>query len=318
MIYVSQGHQRGIGLEVFFKSLLCLPKKEVKNFKLFAYQEDCEISLKALLIDYAFNDHELILNGVVVKAHWLKETGIVHSTGSLFKALIEAEKNNAILITLPTSKDQIVDPYKPSLMLAGHTEFFRHFYQNKNISMLFAGTQLNTLLITDHYSLKDFLSIISSELIIAKISMTLDSYPLELIQIKNVYLSGINPHIGEGGLLGNEDQFVFDAIKTLKVKYPSISFHGPFSGDTMIFHHQDNESLFVYMYHDQGLGVFKALNKYIGLNISVGMPVLRMSVDHGTAFDQFGKNQADYSGCLYLLESALKIKKARKNAGPIS
>lgn len=309
MIYISQGHELGIGLEVLFKSFLCLTQKDLSEFKLFLYEDDCKKTLDLLPLDYSIEKDSLNLSGLKIITHWLKETNIPHSTGSLVKALIECQKDeNGILVTMPTTKDQIVDPYKPSLTLAGHTEFFRYFYQNDNISMVFHGNNLNTLLVTDHYSLTDFIKKISTKMIVDKVSTTLNSFPTKLSAIQDVYLAGINPHIGEGGILGTEDKFVFEAINELKTLYPKISFHGPYSGDTMIFHHKKLSDLFVYMYHDQGLGVFKALNRFIGLNISVGMPVLRLSVDHGTAFDQFGKNQADYSGCLYLLEKALKIK----------
>lgn len=312
MIYISQGHERGVGIEILVKSLLCLPQSLISNFKLFIYPEDLKSTLESMKLECEVLENSFIVCNTKIYAHWLKETGIPHSTGSLMKALIEAERDKqSILLTMPTSKDQIVDPLRPSRILAGHTEFFRDFYKNNNISMVFHGNELNSLLITDHLSLKDFIDKINTKMIVEKISTTIESYPKTLSVLSSIYLSGINPHNGEGGILGNEDKFVSEAIEELKLRYPDKKIMGPYSGDTMIFHHKNNNSLFVYMYHDQGLGVFKALNKYIGINISIGMPILRMSVDHGTAFEMFGKNRADYSGCLFLLETALKlIKKA--------
>src|SRR5690606_20489555 len=205
----SQGHERGVGIEILIKSLLCLPQRNVDHFKLYLYPEDLRQTLESMNLEYQILENTLDIFGTHINVHWLKETGIPHSTGSLMKALIEAGRDkNSVLITMPTSKDQIVDPLRPSRILAGHTEFFRDFYKNQNISMVFHGNSLNSLLITDHLSLKDFISKINTKTIVEKISTTLDSYPRALSSPSKVYLSGISPHNGEGGILGDEDKYV--------------------------------------------------------------------------------------------------------------
>ena len=158
------------------------------------------------------------------------------------------------------------------------------------------------MLLTDHLPLKDIPQTITEDLIIKKVSTTIN----HLTHIKNILIAGINPHAGENGLIGTEDQVINKAIIRLKQIYPTHTFQGPISGDTMYFMHQNESDLLVYPYHDQGLGVFKAIKKTYGINFTLGLPFKRLSVDHGTAFALFGKNSANYSGALYCLETVFK------------
>ncbi len=107
--------------------------------------------------------------------------------------------------------------------------------------------------------------------------------------------------------MGSEELNLKPAIDKLK-STPNLNVIGYISGDTLHFHKKDNiKQLFVYMFHDQGLSKFKSENGVIGLNITFGLPFLRLSVDHGTAFDLYGKNKANISGMLYLINTALKV-----------
>ena len=105
----------------------------------------------------------------------------------------------------------------------------------------------------------------------------------------------------------DEEKYIKKDILDLEKLYGHI-FSGPFSGDTL-HHHQrlDKKQLFVYMYHDQGLAQFKSQYGLIGLNITLGLPFLRLSVDHGTAFDLYGKNKANISGMLFLFKQAFEV-----------
>ena len=87
-----------------------------------------------------------------------------------------------------------------------------------------------------------------------------------------------------------------------------LDVSGPYPGDTMYFEKRSPQDLLVYLFHDQGLGVFKGLQGFIGSNITLGLPYPRFSPDHGTSFSLFGKNQADYRGCAYSLNEALSLR----------
>jgi len=296
MIYVTQGHERGIGLEIFLKSFLLLSTHERAQITLISNQTDLDENRDLLHLK-----KDLFKNLNVIEPE-SSET-LPSSTASLLKALdIIATKD--ILVTLPTSKDQLI--YKGK-SLAGYTEFFREFYNKKNISMTFKGIDQDVLLITDHIPLKSVASSINSQLIIDKVETTLNFYKKYFYSFDEVIFAGINPHAGENGILGLEDKCILEA-KTFLENKSSISFIGPVSGDTLhTLHKPSRKQLFVYMFHDQGLAPFKSKFGFIGLNISMGLPFLRLSVDHGTAFGLHGKNMGDISGMLYLLKTAFGV-----------
>ncbi|MBF0311928.1 MAG: 4-hydroxythreonine-4-phosphate dehydrogenase PdxA [Oligoflexia bacterium] len=303
-IYIAQGHEKSIGLEILLKSLSCLSPEEIKKFCLITFHSSLADVFATIKLGEKNKKH--------IPAKFIKENDslLPQTTQSLLECLrlIKASKSKkkSILLTLPTSKDQLILNGK---LLKGYTEFFRTYYHNPNLPMVFKGPYTNVLLITDHIPLVEVVKL-SEELIFEKIKITLENFPQYFSPIEEVVLSGINPHAGENGLLGNnEEKNIINAISKLKKLFPKVSFIGPVSGDTLFFHKKsNNKQLFVYMYHDQALSIFKSLYGIIGLNITLGLPFLRLSVDHGTAFELYGKNQANYLSALYMLKTALEIK----------
>lgn len=296
MIYVTQGHEKGIGLEIFLKSYLLLSGLEKSQVTLIADQDDLNTNLRDLKLPQKNFSGLKVINPK-------KEAGSPSSSRALLKAL-EIITPSDILVTLPTSKDQLV--YK-NKNLAGYTEFFREYFNNTNISMTFKGVSQNVLLITDHVALKDVTKKITKDLIVDKTSTTIEFYKKYFSTFDEVVFSGINPHVGENGILGNEDIIINHAIDELRTKH-ILKLSGPFSGDTLHMHLNPKLSqLFVYMFHDQGLAQFKAQHGLIGLNVSMGLPFLRLSVDHGTAFDLYGKNKANAAGMIFLFKQAFEV-----------
>lgn len=299
MIRVTQGHENGIGLEIFIKSFLLLSSTEQSKFKLYCFQESLKLTLEKSKLVFNIQDDGIIIANSFLSCEWLSGD-LPESTISLNKALIDISEQE-VLLTLPTSKDQLIDD---GIQRAGYTEFLRARYKS-DLSMLFSSPNENYLLVTDHIPLIDVTKKINSKLIHKKVKLCLDNFKKYFYTFNEVVFSGLNPHCGENGLLGDKDSEIDEAIKSLSKEYP-LTFKGPLSGDTLHLHYRDKNQLFVYMYHDQGLPVFKSKNHVVGLNITLGLPFLRMSVDHGTAFNLYGKNQANYLGCHYLLRCALK------------
>lgn len=291
MIYISQGHEKGIGLEVFFKSILSLGN--TKNYILVAFRKSIEETLNSLQVNYSFSEKHLILNKFL-KLSFIEPTFKDSETISCLNYCLDIMTSNDVLFTLPSSKDQFISD---NLQSNGHTEYFREYFKIKDLSMFFNLNDSNVLLLSDHIPLKDVSTFLTEEIIINKVMNC-----LKFKQFKDVYFSGINPHAGEEGLLGNEDKIINKAINKLKANYKNINFHGPLSGDTLYFN-KSLDNLLVYSFHDQALAAFKTHNKLFGANITLGMPFIRYSVDHGTAFNLFGKNVADYRGCLNILRS---------------
>ena len=302
MIYVSQGHEESIGLEVFIKSFLMLSPSQRDGFCLVANKEAVEETLNSLNIFYLFTEKYIKISSSNLFFKNIEVSSLPLSTASLNYILESMDYSKDILLTLPTSKDQLV--YQ-DIKAAGYTEFLRKSFKNNFVSMLFSSPTDDALLITDHIKLSEVSSTIDEDLIINKVSNVLIYYSKYFEFYEEVIFAGINPHAGEGGLLGNEDKCISKAIEKLSLRF-DIPFIGPLSGDTLHFHKSDKKQLLVYMFHDQGLPWFKSRNHVVGLNISLGLPFLRMSVDHGTAFGLFKKNKANYLGCHYLLISAIK------------
>lgn len=287
MIYVTGGHEKGIGLEVFFKSYSSLPLKVQKKVTLIFPEKE--------LGNYP--------NIKVPKA--LKIISPKKISTPSYDSLnwaIDNLKEKDILLTLPTSKDQI--NFKKNYL--GHTEYFRDVYNNQFIAMCFKNFNYNTLLVSDHIPVKEISSKITPKMIINKVCSTLEGFGKYFHKINHVFVTGLNPHAGENGLLGNEENSIKEAIITLKSKF-DISFYGPIPPDSLQKEKIEKDKLFVYMYHDQLLPLFKARSSQTGLNISFGMPFLRMSVDHGTAFEIYGKNKANSTSCLLSLVEAYNI-----------
>ncbi len=303
MILVSQGHEQSIGLEVFFKSFILLSKEEQKLFKLVADKNSILRTLNSLKFNYEISNSSVTFgNSIVCFEQFDDNQQVPQSTNSLNRCLEIINHARDILLTLPTSKDQLIDEGN---LRAGYTEFLRARYNVADTAMVFSSENDHYLLVTDHIPLAEVTKTITEDLIIRKVTNTIEGYNKYFSHFDEILFAGINPHVGENGILGSEDCVVSNAIEQLKVQYPNVSFKGPFSGDTLHFHNNQSTQLKVYMYHDQGLPIFKALNGTVGLNISLGLPFLRMSVDHGTAFELYQKDSADYQGALYLLKRAV-------------
>jgi 4-hydroxythreonine-4-phosphate dehydrogenase len=293
MILVTQGHEKGIGLEVFIKSFLCLPSFSQSKFKLFCNKETLIETLRSINISFDYLSDRLLFSFI--------ESNTTQTIRSMNLAIDEIHSRD-ILLTLPSSKEQFI--YKDKV-LSGHTEYFRNVYSDSNIVMSFISKDLNVLLLTDHIRVNDIGRSITQEMVTNKVSLFLNNIK-SLRNIDRVYFSGVNPHNGENGMMGDEDNEISKSIVRLKQKFSNISFLGPIAADTLFFNQHDSNTLFIYAYHDQGLSVFKQHNGLQGINLTLGLPFIRVSPDHGTAFELYGKDRANYLGMNYLLDEILK------------
>jgi len=306
MIYVSQGHEKGISLEVFFKAVLRLPTEIISCIELHANKDEVKKTLTDLDFQFQFSDEKILIFNKIVKIKPLDGSDNFQSSESL-KNILNVIKHNDVLVTLPTSKDQLVHN---DINCSGYTEFLRSYFKNDNLSMIFKGIDGYTLLLTDHIPLSQVPKSIKKELVVEKIRNSIIGLTKYFNGPDKFIFSGINPHAGEGGILGQEDEVITESLIALKKEFDGIKFIGPIPGDTLHFHERHNsKDVFVYAYHDQGLPRFKDNSGLFGINITLGLPFIRMSVDHGTAFSLYGKNTADCSGCLYVLKEAYKVMK---------
>lgn len=297
-VYVTQGHEKGVGLEVFFKSCLMLSREQLQKIKLLGYEASIFATLRSLRLPFAFQEGTVSVGGVSVDCEWLGEENASQSFASLELGMKLAE-SGGILFTLPTSKDQF--PGYP-----GHTEYFRAFYRRPDLGMFFSSPLLQVLLISDHLAVNALSETLTEELVYRRLlnaTTTLDRWGWP---VKRILIAGLNPHAGENGLIGNEDERIARAVNRLRSK-TRIPVAGPFPGDTMLLEKTAPDDLLVYLFHDQGLGVFKGLQGFVGSNITLGLPYPRFGPDHGTSFSLYGRNVADHRGCEFSLKQALTM-----------
>jgi len=299
-VYISQGHESGIGLEVLIKSIVLLSPAEIEKLHLFTFKDSLIKTLKSLNIPFNLNERRLKIANKHLALSFLNEVDFSESFTSLTSAMKHAEANG-ILFTLPTSKDQFPQG-------AGHTEYFRKKYKSLNLGMFFSGPNSQVLLVTDHIAVKELSKTLTTTRITDTIKKSLNTLIEWNWPIKDIFIAGLNPHAGEDGLIGDEDHRVKESIHNLK-KHFHKNITGPFSGDTMYNLKGHKDDLLIYLFHDQGLGVFKSLEGFIGSNITLGLSFPRFSPDHGTSFSLFEKNKADYRGCHFSLKQALTLLK---------
>ena len=208
------------------------------------------------------------------------------------KAASILKKGNAqALITAPVNKEAI---NKSGIPFQGHTEYLAEFTNTKKFAMMLCGGQLKVTTVTRHVPLKKVSDILTQAKIIEAVRLT-DSALKRYFGIKNprIGICALNPHCGEGGKIGIEEQsMIIPAIK--KIRRFITGIQGPISGD-VIFYMAYNGKLdaVISMYHDQGLGPLKMVAFEKGVNITLGLPFIRTSPDHGTAYDIAGKGIAN-------------------------
>ncbi len=295
-VYITQGHEKGIGLEVFFKSCLMMTRDELSPLTLLAYKKTVSETLETLKLPFIIHNESIEIAGNHINVVWLETVNHSQSFTSIELGMRLAE-SGGVLYTLPTSKDQF--PGFP-----GHTEYFRAFYKKPELGMFFSSPRLKVLLLSDHVAISKLSETMTEELIQNRLNEALKTLEKWKWPINRVLVSGLNPHSGENGLIGNEDSRITKVIKQLSKKY-QFDILGPRPGDTMLLEKNSADDLLVYMFHDQGLAAFKGLQGFIGSNITLGLPYPRFSPDHGTSFHLFGKNQADYRGAIYSLREAI-------------
>lgn len=194
---------------------------------------------------------------------------------------------------------------KADFAFSGHTEYIAELVNKKPVMML-AGDTLKVALLSTHLPLKDVSSYIDKQLIIDVVKIIHQDVK-SLYNIKNpkIYLSGLNPHAGENGTLGDEETLHYiPAIKSLQQQ--GINITGVFAADTMFI--PDNLKtcdVFLCSYHDQGLPVLKTLDFGNAINITLGLGFLRVSCDHGTALNLAGTNKSNCNSLKKACEFAI-------------
>ena len=209
------------------------------------------------------------------------------------------------LVTGPLSKENII---KIDPQFTGHTEHIQKLTKSKNVLMLLGSEKLKLAFITTHIPLQKVSNAINEDAVFSKTKI-LDIELKKKFKIKNprIGILGLNPHAGENGKIGSEEiNKIAPAIK--KLKSQKINITGPISADTAFtVSNRKKYDAFVAMYHDQALPVLKAISFGSGYNITLGVSIIRTSVDHGVALDIAGKDGLDSGSLQSAINLAQKI-----------
>lgn len=307
MILVTQGHEKGVGVEVFLKSVSIAPASWFGQLTLFAQKAVIGRNIRALQLSAEVTAEGIRFPHGLLRCVWIGSSKVLPpSSVAMEEALLGTELvSDPVLFTLPTTKEDLRNPKKPKQLYLGHTEYLRALYGMPDLGMYFTSDDLNVLLLTDHLPLRQVAQTITPVFFRSKMTRSLSYLKKIEPDLRRVLLGGLNPHAGEGGLLGKEEQRLSGALQKLRADFKTHKITGFHPGDTLFNQRESSRDLIVYMHHDQGLGAFKALKGTLGANVTLGLPFLRISVDHGTAFTLYGKNSADYRGAYYCLRKAM-------------
>jgi 4-hydroxythreonine-4-phosphate dehydrogenase len=334
VIGFSCGDINGIGTELIIKTLsdnrildFCTPvvfasNKSINfyrkalsdvNFTYAAIKDNTKPNIKQVNVFNCWDEEVAITPGQ------LNELGGSYAWKSL-RAAVEALKNNSIhgLVTAPIHKKNI---QSAEFNFSGHTPYLKHAFGVNDVVMLMVASNIRVGLLSEHVPVTELANHISAEAILSKLRIMNDSLAKDFgIDRPKIAVLGLNPHAGDEGLIGKEEQTIIKpAIKD--AQNSNILAFGPFSADAFFARGQHEKfDAVLAMYHDQGLIPFKSLAIGEGVNYTAGLPAVRTSPDHGTAFDIAGKGIADASSfiaatfeCIDIINRRAGYAENRKN-----
>ena len=326
VVGITQGDGNGIGYEVIIKALaderildICTPviygsskifgfyKKQIHNIE----------QINTNVINSAKDVHPKRVNivnclpdNVFVEPGQPTPESAKSAMTSLHKAIEDIKQGNIdVLVTGPINKRAMVGE---GFAYTGHTEYLEQEFGVDEAAMLMVSDRLRVGVLTGHIPLNEVPKKITTESILKKLRIMKSSLERDFgIDAPKIAVLGLNPHCGDGGLLGEEEQnIILPAV--LAANEEGIMAFGPYSSDG--FFGMDNYTRYdavLAMYHDQGLAPFKALVAETGINFTAGLPYVRTSPDHGTAYDIAGKGIADATSMREAIYNAIDIYRNR-------
>jgi 4-hydroxythreonine-4-phosphate dehydrogenase len=316
-IIITSGDWDGIGTEVTAKALFHLKCKKPISFIFFRsskipkshlnlidrkYKRTVVSTLKEALQVPFFKNQIIDINSHDRPAQWVEQS-----------AIATYRSQCAALVTGPLSKTEIL---RSGMTDMGHTDILKRVSGTKVVFMTFLGKYLNVLSLTGHIPLSLVASSLKPKLLFNAFRLGTDlSLKLPKKNIKGIGILGLNPHSGESGLIGSEESKIIQPAlykwNSSDLFSTSTKVYGPLVPDvTFMPHTIEKFNLYIAIYHDQALIPFKMLHgQSSGVHLSLGLPFIRTSVDHGTAKDIFNKDKANYGSMLDALNYAIKFAK---------
>ena len=319
---ITQGDGNGIGYEVIIKALadermldICTPViyGSSKIFGFYRKQIHYLEQINTNVISSARDAHQKrvkIINclpdNVFVEPGQPTPESAKSAMTALERAVVDLKEGNIdALVTAPINKRAMVNE---GFGYTGHTEYLQQEFGVSDVLMIMVCDQLKVGVVTGHIPLKDVPGKISKELILTKLRLMKASLERDFgIYSPKIAVLGLNPHCGDGGLLGDEEQsIILPAVQAANEE--GIMAFGPYSPDGFfgLGNYRKFDAVLA-MYHDQGLTPFKALAFELGVNYTAGLPIVRTSPDHGTAYEMAGRDMADPRSMISSIYAAVDI-----------
>ena len=324
---ITQGDGNGIGYEVIIKSLA--DSRILESFtpviygssKLFGFYKKTLHNIDQIdtnVINSAKDVHPKRVNivnclpdNVYVEPGQPTHDAASSAITSLNRAVEDLKAGLIdVLVTAPINKKAMTSE---GFGYTGHTEFLQNSFGVDDVAMFMVSERLKVCVATEHIPLQDVPKAVTEEKILSKLRLMNASLKRDFcVDSPKIAVLSLNPHSGDGGLLGSEEQTVIiPAVQ--KAKAEGIEAFGPFSPDGFFgLGHYARYDATLAMYHDQGLAPFKAIAFDDGVNFTAGLPVVRTSPDHGTAYEMAGRDEADPRSMMSSIFTAIDIYRNRQ------
>ncbi|MCQ2156694.1 MAG: 4-hydroxythreonine-4-phosphate dehydrogenase PdxA [Bacteroidales bacterium] len=328
LVGITQGDSNGIGYEVIIKALS--DPRILDQFtpviygssKLFGFYKKTIPEIEQMdtnVINHPEEAHPKRINilnclpdNVYAEPGQATPESAKAAITALERAVADLKKGDIdVLVTGPINKKAMSGQ---GFGFPGHTEYLQNAFGVKDVTMLMVSSRLRIGVVTGHVPLRDVAGLITEEKIVSKLRLMSDSLKKDFcIDHPRIAVLSLNPHSGDGGLLGDEEQkIIIPAVK--KATEEGILAFGPFSPDGYfgLGHYEEFDATLA-MYHDQGLAPFKTIAFDDGVNFTAGLPVIRTSPDHGTAYEMAGRDEADPHSMRAAIFAAIDIFNRRED-----
>lgn len=296
LLAITPGDVDGIGPEVTTKALRYIAKRSPKFFS----QHEIHI----------FSERRWFPNSLKVVFHEPPFSNRFSGWAIIQAAQLVSQHPRAALVTGPISK---LNLHREGLPYQGHTDLLGSLFRVSEPTMLLENETFRVALATDHVPLSLVANNLNIKSVVRKIGDLIQYLYLLNIKAPKIAVLGLNPHAGEFGILGKEEQKILvPALQRAKKVFPGVAITGPVSADAFFAlelkkkpaarHHA-----ILAMYHDQGLIPLKMCGFNSGINVTLGLPIIRTSVDHGTGNDIFGKNIANPASMIRAINAAARM-----------
>lgn len=325
-IGITLGDCNGIGPEIILKALsgidctqstpIIIGSSSVLEF----YKSELSIDLPLysvsnsktdLNIDSGFGVYEVVDSASIIPTPGAQspESGLLAMKAIEMAIELCVSEDIHAMVTAPISKEAV---NLAGYQIPGHTEFLAEQTHADSVLMMLVNNALRVALVTGHIPISKVAQSITEEVILERLTVLDKSLKEDfLIENPSIAVLGLNPHAGDGGVIGTEEiEMITPAIK--RAQKNGISASGPFPADGFFGQklHLKYDAILA-MYHDQGLAPFKLLSFGSGVNFTAGLPIIRTSPDHGTAFNIAGKGIADPSSFIEAYNLAVKLAKKK-------